>query len=54
MEFKRFANALIRVPCQVVRTGRRVLYRLLSCNAWSSVLLRAAERLHRTHRPLRC
>lgn len=51
MEFKRFANALIRVPCQVVRTGRRVVYRLLSCNAWTGVLLRAAERLHGPHRP---
>jgi hypothetical protein len=57
MEFKRFASALIRVPCQVVKTGRRVVYRLLACNAWTGVLLRAAERLHGSHatrRPLRC
>jgi hypothetical protein len=62
MEFKRFANALVRVPCQVVRTGRRVLFRLLSVNAWTSVLLRAAEHLHQAPRhakqpinqPMRC
>jgi hypothetical protein len=48
MEFKRFANALMRIPCQIVRAGRRVVYRLLSVNAWTSVLLRAAEHLHRS------
>ena len=42
-----------RVPCQIATTGRRVVYRLLSCNAWTGVLLRAAERLHQ-HQPLRC
>ena len=25
MEFKRFVNAFIRVPCQIVRTGRRIV-----------------------------
>jgi hypothetical protein len=58
MEFKRFANALIHVPCQIIKTGRRVVYRLLSVNPWSSVLLRAAEHLRRAlphpHRPMRC
>jgi hypothetical protein len=29
MEFKRFANYLMRIPCQVVRTARRVLVRIL-------------------------
>lgn len=53
MEFKRFCNALIRVPCQVVRTGRRVVYRILSCTAsdWPGVLLRAARAWRQ---PLRC
>ena len=51
MEFKRFANSLINLPCQIVRTGRRIVYRLLSWNPWIPVLLRlsAAMRL-----PLRC
>jgi hypothetical protein len=29
MEFKRFANYLMRIPCQIVRTARRVLVRIL-------------------------
>lgn len=51
MEFKRFAQALIRLPCQIVRTGRRLVYRLLSWNPWTGVLLRLAETF-RT--PMRC
>jgi hypothetical protein len=40
MEFKRFTNSLIQLPCQIVRTGRRLVYRLLSWNPWMPVLLR--------------
>jgi hypothetical protein len=29
MEFKRFLNYVMRIPCQVVRTARRVLVRIL-------------------------
>ena len=42
MEFKRFATNLIRLPCQVLRTGRRLVLRLLSFNPWQPALLRAA------------
>jgi hypothetical protein len=45
MEFKKFLNSLMRVPCQIVRTGRRIVYRLLSWNPWREVLLRAVEAL---------
>ena len=45
MEFKRFLNAFLRVPCQVVRTGRRVVYRLLAWNPWQDVFLRAVDAL---------
>ena len=51
MEFKRFVNSFVRVPCQIVRTGRRIVYRLLSWNPWVEVLLRGVDAL-RT--PLRC
>jgi Transposase DDE domain group 1 len=47
MEFSTFCVALIQVPCQVVRTSRRVLYRLLSWNPWQGVFLRLVERLQR-------
>ena len=42
MEFKRFVNGLMRVPCQIVRTGRKLVYRLLSWNRWQTALLRSA------------
>jgi hypothetical protein len=51
MEFKRFVNGLMRLPCQIIKQGRKVIYRLLSWNPWLPVLLRAVAAL-RT--PLRC
>lgn len=46
MEFSTFCVALIQVPCQIVRTSRRTIYRLLSWNPWQGVFLRLVERLH--------
>jgi hypothetical protein len=40
MEFKRFVNTIILMPCQIVRGGRRLIYRLLSWNEWQGVFLR--------------
>jgi len=51
MEFKTFLNAVMRVPCQIVRQGRRIVYRLLSWNDWQPLLFRVMDMLHR---PLRC
>lgn len=51
MEFRTFVNSLIRLPAQVVRTGRRLVVRLLAWNEWQTVLLRLACQLRR---PLRC
>ncbi len=50
MEFKGFVNAIIQTPVQIVRTGRRIVYRLLAWNPWQHVLLRAVDRL----RVIRC
>jgi hypothetical protein len=47
MEFKKFVNMFMRVPCQIVRTGRRIVYRVLGWNPWLGVLLRGAEGLRR-------
>ena len=41
----------MRVPCQIVRTGRRIVYRLPAWNPWLGVLVRAADVLRH---PLRC
>jgi hypothetical protein len=46
MEFRTFCVAMVQVPCQIVRTSRRVVYRLLSWNPWQGVFLRLVERLH--------
>jgi hypothetical protein len=45
MEFKGFLNAFLKLPCQIVRTGRRIVYRLLSWNPWLEVFLRGVEAL---------
>lgn len=43
MEFKRFVPAFIALPCQIVRTGRRLVYRLLGWNPWQPVFYRLAR-----------
>jgi len=32
MEFKRFLNTFIRIPCLIIRTGRRLCYRIVGYN----------------------
>ena len=51
MEFKTFAAALVRLPCQIVRTGRRIVYRLLAWNPWAGQLIGLAQAMRL---PLRC
>ncbi len=51
MEFKTYVNAWMQMPCQIIRGGRRIVYRLLSWNRWQAALLRLVDRLQR---PLRC
>ncbi len=51
MKFRTFVNAFVLMPCQIIRTGRRIVYRLLSWNRWQHVFFRVMDGLHR---PLRC
>lgn len=53
MEFRTFVNSLMRVPAQVVRTGRRLVIRLLAWNEWQPIFLRLAVKLS-GRQPLRC
>jgi len=46
LEFKRFRQAFIELPCQIVKTGRRLVYRLLSWNRWLPVLFRGLRAIH--------
>jgi len=45
MEFRRFLNAIMLLPCQIVRTARRVIYRVLSYNRWLKDFFATWERL---------
>jgi hypothetical protein len=46
MEFATYCAAFIQMPCQIVRGGGRLIYRMLSWNPWQGVFLRLVERLH--------
>jgi hypothetical protein len=45
LEFKSFVNAFVRIPCQIVRTGRRLMYRVLSWNPHLPIFFRLLDRL---------
>ncbi len=45
LEFKTFVNTFVRIPCQLVRTGRRLVYRLLAWNPHLPIFFRVVEQL---------
>jgi hypothetical protein len=45
MEFATYRAAVIEMPCQIVHSGKRLIYRLLSWNPWQGMFLRLVERL---------
>ena len=47
MEFRRFLNAIMLIPCQIVRTARRVIYRVLGYNSWMADFFATWKRLQR-------
>ena len=51
MEFKAFLQAFILIPVQVVRSSRRLVFRLLAWNPWQAVFLRGFDQWRE---PLRC
>jgi hypothetical protein len=51
MEFSTFRQVWINIPAQIVRAGRRIIYRLLSWNPWQPAFFRLLEALQS---PLRC
>ena len=51
MDFTTFRQALINIPAQIVRSGRRTIYRLLSWNPWCGVFFRLWDRVSQ---PLLC
>jgi Transposase DDE domain group 1 len=51
MDFTTFRHAMMKVPAQVLSTGRRIVYRLLAWNPWQHVFFRMLDQLRQ---PLRC
>lgn len=45
MEFKSFLNAFVVLPCQIIQTGRKVVYRLLGWNPHLSIFFRLLQQL---------
>jgi hypothetical protein len=45
LEFKTFVNAFIRLPCQIIRTGRKLVYRLLGWNPYQPIFFRLVDAL---------
>ena len=39
MHFRRFLREWVQIPCQVVRRGGRLIFRLLSRNEWTPLLI---------------
>ena len=51
MDFTTFRHAMLKVPAQVLSTGRRIVCRLLAWNPWQHVFFRMLDQLRQ---PLRC
>jgi len=47
MEFRRFLNELMKLPVQILTTGRRLVFRLLGVNQWTELLLEGTNTLKR-------
>jgi hypothetical protein len=45
MEFRRFLHAIVLLPCQIVRTPRRVICRILGYNPWLKDFFATWERV---------
>jgi hypothetical protein len=50
MEFRRFLHSIVLLPAQIVRSGRKIIYRILSYNSWVKDLFAAWEHLRSLRR----
>jgi hypothetical protein len=46
MDFRTFVNYFMKIPCQIIRTGGRLVYRLLNWNPWMHVFRRLSIELN--------
>jgi Transposase DDE domain group 1 len=47
MEFRRFLHAIVLLPAQIVRSARKIIYRLMGYNSWLKDFFAAWENLRR-------
>jgi len=47
MEFRRFLHAIVLLPAQIVRSGRRIIYRIMGYNRWLKDFFAAWENFRR-------
>ena len=45
MEFKRFIHTFMRIPCLIVRTGRRICYRIVGYNDKLAHVIKFSDRM---------
>jgi len=45
MDFRTFVNSMMKIPCQILHTGGRLIYRLLGWNPWAGVFRRLTVEL---------
>ncbi len=43
MEFRRFLNTIVRLPTQIIRGGRRIVFRILGYNDWTRTFLQTYD-----------
>lgn len=55
LEFRTFVHHFLRVPAQILKTGRQIVVRLLAWNSWQPVFFRLVDQFTRpsNSRPLR-
>ncbi len=54
MEFRTFVTAFFPMPCQIIRTARKIVHRLLAWNDWQKVFFYFARQLCRVPARRRC
>jgi hypothetical protein len=47
MQYRRFLHSVMLVPCQVLRTARQMVLRLLTYTPWAELLLSGTQHFHR-------
>jgi len=52
MEYRQFLHAFVLLPCQIVKTGRKIVYRILGYNRWLPDFFAAFARIRKLKIPI--